>query len=768
MAPLRPFPMVGREHQVGEILALLRRPDMAAAFLVGPAGIGKSRLAAEVLARARKQGHRVASVSGTQTCAQVPFAAVARFLPERGNAPASRLELFRSAGAALAGPGSTGRTVVLVDDAHLLDEPSAALLHHLASTQRAFLIGTVRGGNRLGDALLALWRQDRAVWIEVPPLRDGEVDDLLQAALGGQVDLGAGHELHRLSAGNPLYLRELIRTGLESGRLRSADGVWRLHDGPAVTTSLEELLGDWLRGVDAEVRAAAEVVAFAEPMGMRTLRRIVPAEALERAATAGLVCLAEDGRRREVRLSHPLIGELLRAASPPLRAAKINERLVGALAGTGLRRRGDALRLGMWQLTAGIPDDPALLLAAAAEAEAVFDHHLTLRLARAARDAGAGAAALRLEATATAWLGRTAAAEPLFAELERLAAGEDERASAALLRAGNLWLGHGQARRALRVVSAAEAAVRTPDAMAMLAAVRAFLLCQTGHTAEGLAVCAEALPLATEPAAVAHVLPVRAFALADAGRTGEALAAIAAAENVAGTERFPYLADGMELAHATALEHAGRLTEAAELTAERYRRALDGHSDQARTAWACFRGRIALRTGLVASAIRWLREGIALHRTAITLSGPVGRLDAVGALAHAQVLAGDLTAARATLTSTGAIDRDADIQAASLELAHAWLLAADGDLRAAHDRLEATAERARRLGRLAVCLRALHDLARLGAPDRASEPLAGLAGRLDGLWPDLYLAHTIALRRRDPAGLEECSARFAAAGALLE
>lgn len=600
---LTTFPLVGREQLVGQIRALLRRPDLAAAFLLGSAGVGKSRLATEVLARARGEGHPVVSVAAQETCAQVPFAAVARLLPDRGDPLASRLELFRSAGEALSA-GGAGRTVVLVDDAHLLDEPSTALLHHLASTNRAFLIGTVRAGEQLGDVLAALWRQDRAVWIEVPPLGEAEVHDLLQAVLDGQVDQGAAHELHRLSGGNPLYLRELVRASLESRRLRSADGVWQLrHDpgGPGSTVPLAELLSDWLRGVPPAVRAAAEVVALAEPIGMRTLRRVVPADALAQAASTGLVSLVADGRRRQVRLAHPLIGELLRAATPSVRVSVINERLVGALSSTGLRRRGDALRVGMWRLDADIPGDPAVLVAAAEEAAAVFDHSLTVRLARAARDTGAGNAALRLEATATAWLGRTATAEPLFAELERRADGPAERASTALLRASNLWLGLGRSQRALRVVRRAETAVQAPDDRAMLGAVRAFLLSRTGHTTAALDVCEHAITTAHAPVARAHVLPVHAFALADAGRTGEALdVAAGLTDDIAEPERFPYLADGMAMARATALEHAGRLAEAAELIADRYRGVLDGHGDQARTAWACFRGRIALRTGRVA------------------------------------------------------------------------------------------------------------------------------------------------------------------------
>ncbi|HEV2779824.1 MAG TPA: hypothetical protein VGX25_10545 [Actinophytocola sp.] len=160
---------------------------------------------------------------------------------------------------------------MLVDDAHLLDEPSAALPHQLAGTRRAFLVGTVRGGERLGAVLRSLWRHDRVVADQRPAAPPGRRH---RAAAGGaRRPDRPGRRAPAAPAqrrGTRCTLRELIRAGLESGSLCGADGVWRLHGGPARTAPLEELLADRLRGVGDDVRAAAEVVAFAEPIGLST------------------------------------------------------------------------------------------------------------------------------------------------------------------------------------------------------------------------------------------------------------------------------------------------------------------------------------------------------------------------------------------------------------------------------------------------------------------------------------------------------------------
>ena len=75
----------------------------------------------------------------------------------KNGAGPDRLQLLTSLSAALI--GDDPRTVVVVDDAHLLDDGSAALVLHLATSTMAAVIATVRSGEPCPDAVVRCGRR---------------------------------------------------------------------------------------------------------------------------------------------------------------------------------------------------------------------------------------------------------------------------------------------------------------------------------------------------------------------------------------------------------------------------------------------------------------------------------------------------------------------------------------------------------------------------------------------------------------------------------
>ena len=128
-----------------------------------------------------------------------------------------------------------GPVVLGVDDAHLLDGASAALVGYLAVSGSCFLVVTVRSREPVPDAIVNLSKDGPLERVELQALSERDVAELLDAVLGGLVDGATQHRLWQASRGNPLYLRELVTGGTETGTLSATHGVWRWH-GPSLAT----------------------------------------------------------------------------------------------------------------------------------------------------------------------------------------------------------------------------------------------------------------------------------------------------------------------------------------------------------------------------------------------------------------------------------------------------------------------------------------------------------------------------------------------------
>src|SRR5262249_16864680 len=132
--------------------------------------------------------------------------------------------------------------VLVVDDSHLLDDASAALLLHVATAGVARLLLTIRSGASVPDALVALWKDRYVNRIELQPLGRADTAELLSQALGGRVDAASVERTWRVTSGNALYVRELVEDLPRTGALRESDGVWRWDGELAPGARLVELV----------------------------------------------------------------------------------------------------------------------------------------------------------------------------------------------------------------------------------------------------------------------------------------------------------------------------------------------------------------------------------------------------------------------------------------------------------------------------------------------------------------------------------------------
>jgi DNA-binding CsgD family transcriptional regulator len=758
------WPLVGRRAELAALTATIADARPGGVVLAGAVGVGKTRLAREALDRAAG-GRTVAWVAATQAAASIPFGAVSHLLPATDRVGADRLETLRRA-ADLLVEQQRGRLLVLgVDDAHLLDDASAALVHLLVLRGLVVVVATVRTGEPAPDAVVALWKDALARRLDLQPLPPEATAELADRALGGPVDGLTRQELLRVSDGNPLYLRELILGGLASGTLRQVDGVWGWKGGLAGATRLRELVQARLGALGEPARAAVELVAWGEPLAGSVLERLVNRDAIQAAERSGLLTLERSHRRLLARLAHPLYDEVVRAMLPVSRARAVAEQLAAVVGAGALRRRDDLLRVGAWQLEAGVAARPALLLEAARQAAARFDLGLAERLARAAVDAGGGPTAVRLLAETLEWQGRHAEAVAVMDAGTPAPASGAERVRWASVRAGNLYWGLERTAEAEQVLQqAAQAEEGGDDAVAMLA----WILLFDGRIRETVAVTARVLDRPDPPAqALVWAATAAVPALGSLGRFSQALAVADRGLAVARAhpEELPWGETQLGLARCMLLLGAGRLTEARAIAEAGYQAAVDDRSPEQTGGWAGFRGLVAKAQGEIATAQASLREAVAL----LDEQDPYRFMRwCLAELASVAALAGDQPAASDWLTRADARAGQANRFFDSwVELDRAWVVAASGELTRAAELASHAAELARARGQFTLEAVALHDVARLGAPTKVRDRLEELAGLLQGRLAPLLASSAAALATEDGPALDRTAAAFQDLGALL-
>ncbi len=731
-------------------------------MLAGAAGVGKTRLAREALAAVEQRGTLTRWAVATASARALPLGAFAAMLGVVGPDPA-RL-VAQASEALLAGAGRAG-VVVGVDDAHLLDELSAVLVHQLVLRRAASVVLTLRSGEAAPDAVTALWKDGHLPRLELQPLSPTETATLVEARLGGLVDNAASRRLWSITRGNALYLRQLVNGELESSRLHQVAGVWRWSGEPELSPGLVELVSARIGRLPDAQRHVVEVLAFGEPLGVSVLAKLTDALAVEQVEAWGLVEVYQDGRRLQARLAHPLYGEVQRAQIGTLHARRLRGQIACALAATGGRRSGDTLRRAVLMLDSDLPPDSVLLTDAAHRATELGDLMLVVRVARAAVAAGGGFESRLILGDALAWSGQGAEADTEWTALSSLARTDGQRAQAAISRVLGLAWSFGSPAKAEAVLDAIVSTISDEAAALELAGVRSVLDAFLGRTVQAAQTAAGVL-------AHPHCSPF-ATRLASWGLA----AACGELGHLEGVEETLRRIDDCGKSFEIGLHEAAvvvscwlrglllaGLLDQADQAARRYReRCQDtpGPGDLL-TSFMC--AEVATSRGQVQTAARWSRQAIAgLHS-----ADPGGwSFSALVFLTSALGMAGDATSARQAFVEMTAIRHPTLVYLEpEVRLAGAWAAAAEGGIGEAVALARQAAEVAMSQHQPAVEVLALHTAVCFG--DRTvADRLAQLATQVDGPRAPVAAAHAAALAADDGAALHAASVQLEQMGALL-
>jgi DNA-binding CsgD family transcriptional regulator len=679
----------------------------------------------------------------------------------------SRDDVIRAAAQALLDRSENGQLVVGVDDAHLLDDHSAVLLHDLAVGAGAFVVVTVRSGEVAPDPITSLWKDGLCDRFEIQALSEPEVGALVEAALTGQVEGATKHRLFERTRGNPLYLREIVLGGIEEGSLVETEGLWRWPGSITPSRRLADLIAARLQGLQPEDRDALEIVAVGEPLELGILQTLVTAEVLQKLERLGLVGEEGDRRRVAVRTSHPLYAEAVRAAAASARIRTISGHLAAALEATGSRRKGDPLRLATWGLEAGMKMRPELLIRGAGLALAVLDYDLGERLARAGFESGGGGSAGMVLTQALIGQGRFENADDLLVRLHEAAPTGRDRARIALARAQNLMWNMDSGAAALELLRIEAEGAREPDTRDELLAGSAHLLFFVGRVGDAVAIGKRVLerPDAPEPI-LYNAASAAGQALMWAGRPDEAMEIWHRWEDVIvrGQRDVLYGPVGRAMYWTVDAYVAGRLKDAMRLSEAAYAEVIEAGADWVRGLLVGLVGWMALARGHVRTATKFLQEGAALLQVNIMSLRSVWLAE----LAYALALLNEPDEAQRTLDEAERVRVPSvmfhDILSGP---AHVWTAVSRGEISRAIaialDRADAQVASGVK-GSEAILL---HDAARLGEAGSVTERLARLAEDCDGQLIPAFARHAAALVVQDGPALDQISGDFEDMGADL-
>ncbi len=248
-------PLVGRQRELGQLLgyAGVTVPDARDVVLLGgDAGIGKTRLLRELGARAREAGHRVLAGHcldlGDSALPYQPFAeafsdlsgaerdhlaerfpALGPLLPWPSPAPGpgiERSELFASVVAALDSLADERPVLLVIEDAHWADASTRHLIRyvlaqgfhgavHMVVSYRA---DDLHRRHPLRQALAEWARLPRVRRIELEPLDDADVVDLVAVRADTELRPDDLRAVVQRAAGNAFYVEELLDAGFDGHR----------------------------------------------------------------------------------------------------------------------------------------------------------------------------------------------------------------------------------------------------------------------------------------------------------------------------------------------------------------------------------------------------------------------------------------------------------------------------------------------------------------------------------------------------------------------
>jgi tRNA A-37 threonylcarbamoyl transferase component Bud32/tetratricopeptide (TPR) repeat protein len=238
--------------------------------------------------------------------------------------------------------------VVLFDDLHWADESTLQLLGHLAphlASMRVLVLGTYRDveldvKRPFAKTLESLFRQRFATRITLRRLTESGVHQMLSAMGGSAPPSALARVVYRETEGNPFFVEEVYQHLAEEGKLFDERGTWKADlraDTIDVPEGVRLVIGRRLERLGErahKILTAAAVIGRTFPLDLlEAIVDVTPDDALdavEEAERAQLV-QAQPGREARYEFAHELIRTTLVSALSLPRRQRLHLKIADAM-----------------------------------------------------------------------------------------------------------------------------------------------------------------------------------------------------------------------------------------------------------------------------------------------------------------------------------------------------------------------------------------------------------------------------------------------------
>ncbi len=379
--------LFGRQVEFETLLARIQKAQSGQTILLaGDAGVGKTRLAFEILRACASAGITTLIGAAYEQEGQLPYQpfieAFNRYLVEHQQAtdrnPITHHErlgttdpeqeqwaLLNSVAAFLTGlclpssPQGSGSVpvVLLIDDLHAAEEASLRLFHYLARQTRGApvtLFATYRAdaavpASPFATLLHTLYRERLSETLTLEPLTQEATTRVIEQVLDGKASPDLSSAVYEIAEGNPFYVQEIARALIKTNQVEERAGTWFLRGGfgsrppLSIPADLEGLLRQHVARLGTQVEAvmtAAAIIGrefdYETLRGVTTLSDAAVLDALDAALAGHLLEETETGYR----FRHALIRRALDDALNRARRAQLHSRTAISIEAVHARRPG--------------------------------------------------------------------------------------------------------------------------------------------------------------------------------------------------------------------------------------------------------------------------------------------------------------------------------------------------------------------------------------------------------------------------------------------